>query len=52
MITSFFCQTASKLTSKLERKQLQTISDHVILMSESLETDIKIENETIMDHLW
>ena len=52
MITSFFCQKASKLTSKLETKQLQTISDHVILMSESLETNIKIENETITDHLW
>ena len=32
-------------------RQLQTISRNVILVSESLETDIKIENEAITDHL-
>ena len=52
MITSFSCQKASKLASKLKTTQLQTISDNVILMSESLQTDIKIENEAITDHLW
>ena len=36
MITSFLCQKASKETSKLKTKQLQTIYDHVILVSESL----------------
>ena len=33
-------------------KQLQTIYDNVILVSESLQTDIEIENEAIRDHLW
>ena len=33
-------------------KQLQTIYDNVILVSESLKTDIKIENEAIADNLW
>ena len=51
MITSFLCQKASKHTSKLKTKQLQTIYDHLIVVSESLETDIEIENQTITDHL-
>ena len=51
MITSFLCQKTSKQTSKLKTKQLQTISDNVILVSESLQTDIEIENEAITDHL-
>ena len=33
-------------------KQLQTIYDNVILVSESLQTDIEVENEEITDHLW
>ena len=52
MITSFFCQKASKQTSKLKTKQLQSIYESVILVSESLQTDIEIENEVITDHLW
>ena len=52
MITSLLCQKASKQTSKLETRQLQTIHDNVILVSESLQTDIEIENEAITDHLW
>ena len=52
MITTFLCQKASKQTSKLKTKQLQTIYDNVILVSESLQTDIKIENEAITNHLW
>ena len=52
MITSFLCQKASKQTSKLKTKQLQTIYDNVILVSEILKTDIKIGNEAITDHLW
>ena len=52
MITSFFCQKASKETSKLKTKQLQTIYDNVILVSGRLQTDIQIENEEITDHLW
>ena len=52
MITSFLCEKASKQTSKLKMKQLQTIYDHVILVSESLQTDIEIENEAITDHWW
>ena len=32
-------------------EQLQTIYDNVILVSESLQTDIKIEREAITDHL-
>ena len=52
MITSIFGQKASKQTSKLKTKQLQTINDNIILVSESLQTDIEIENEAITDHLW
>ena len=52
MITSFLCQKASKQTSKLKTEQLQTIYANVILVSESLQTDIEIENEAITDHLW
>ena len=52
MITSFFCQKASKQTSKFKTRQLQTIYDNVILVSENLQTDIEIENEAITDHLW
>ena len=52
MITSLSCQTASKQISKLKTKQLQTIYDNIILVSESLQTDIKIENEAITDHFW
>ena len=33
-------------------KQLQTIYDNVIFVSESLQTDIEIGNEAITDHLW
>ena len=33
-------------------KQLQTIYNNVILVSESLQTDIEIEIEAITDHLW
>ena len=51
MITSFLCQKASKQTSKLKTIQLQTIYNNVILVSESLQTDIEIENEAITDHL-
>ena len=32
-------------------KQLQTIYDNVIPVSESLQSDIEIENEAITDHL-
>ena len=52
MITSFLCQKASQNTSKLKTKQLQTISDQVILVSESLQTDIETINEAITDPLW
>ena len=52
MITSFLCQKDSKQTSKLKTNQLQSIYDNVILVSESLQTDIEIENEAITDHLW
>ena len=31
---------------------LQTIYDNVILVSESLQTAIEIENKEITDHLW
>ena len=44
MITLLLCQKASKQTSKLKSKELQTVYDNVILVSESLQTDIKIEN--------
>ena len=50
MIMSFLCQKASKQTSKLKTKELQTVYDNVILVSESLQTDIEIENEAITDH--
>ena len=33
-------------------KQLQTIYDNIILVSERLQTDIKIENEAITDNWW
>ena len=33
-------------------KEIQTVYDHVILVSESLQTDTEIENEAITDHLW
>ena len=33
-------------------KQLQTIYDYIILLSEIVLTDNEIENEAIMDHLW
>ena len=52
MIKSFLCQKASKQTSKLKTKQLQTLYDNVILVSESLQTEIEIENHEIMDHWW
>ena len=52
MIVSFLCQKATKHTSKLKTKQLKTIYDKVIVVSESLQTDIEIENEEITDHLW
>ena len=51
MITSFLCQKASKKKSKLKTIQLQTIYNNVILVSESLQTDIEIKNESITDHL-
>ena len=49
---SFLYQKASKQTSKLKMKKLQTIYDKVILVSERIQTDIKIENEAITDLLW
>ena len=52
MITSFLHKKASKQTSKLKMRQLQTIYDNAILVSESLQTDIDIENEAITDHVW
>ena len=51
MITSFLCQKASKQTSKLKAKQLQSLYDHLILVLESLQTDIEIKNQAITDHL-
>ena len=33
-------------------RQLKTIYDNVILLSENLQTDIEIKNEAITDHLW
>ena len=33
-------------------KQLKTIYDNDIVVSESHQTDIEIENEAITDHLW
>ena len=33
-------------------KQLQTMYYNIILVSETLQTDIEIENEAITDHLW
>ena len=32
-------------------KQLGIIDDNIILVSDSLQTDIEIENEAIADHL-
>ena len=49
---SYLCQKASKQTSNLKMKQLQTTYDNIILLSEIVLTDIEIENEAIMDHLW
>ena len=54
MTTLFLCQKESKQTSKLKTRQLQTIYDNVILVSESLQTDIEIENKklkTIYDNV-
>ena len=33
-------------------KQIQTIYDNIIFVSESVLTDIEIENEPITDHWW
>ena len=52
LVTSFLCQKVPTQTWKLKRRQVQTIYDNVILVSESLQTDIKIENEAVTDHLW
>ena len=52
MMMSFMCQKASKLTSKLKTMQLETIYYNIIVVSESLQTDIEIENQAITDHLW
>ena len=52
MIKSFLCQKASKQTSKLKMKQLLTLYNNVFLVSESLQTDIKIEIHAIIYHLW
>ena len=52
MIISFLCQKAYKQTSKLKTKLLQTIYNDVILVSQGLKTDSKIENEAITDNLW
>ena len=52
MITSLLCQKASKQTSKFKTKELQTLYYNVILLSESLQTDMEIENGAITDHLW
>ena len=49
---SFLWKKASNLTLNFKSKQLQIIFDKVILVSESLQTDIEIENEAITDHLW
>ena len=49
---SFLCKKASKQTSKLKTKQLETIYDNIILVSESHHTDIEIENEGVTDRLW
>ena len=52
MITLFLCQKASKQTSKLKMRQLQTIYDNIILVSESIQTDIENENSAITENLW
>ena len=52
MITLFLSQKASKQTSKLKTKQLQTIYDNIILVSQSLQMVIEIENKATTDHLW
>ena len=49
---SFLCQRASKQTSKFKTKQLQNIYDNVILVSESIQTDIEIQNKTVTRHFW
>ena len=41
-IRSILCQIASKETSKSKMKQLHSMYDIVILVSESLQTDIEI----------
>ena len=51
MTRSFLCQKVSKQTSELKTRQLQTIYHNIILVSESLQTDIEIEKEAITDHL-
>ena len=52
MITSFLCQKDSEQISKLKTKQLQNIYDNVILVSESIQTDIEIQNKTVTGHFW
>ena len=52
MIISFLCQKASKQTSKLKTKLLQTIYNDVILVSQGLQIYIEIEKKTVTDHLW
>ena len=49
---SFLCKKASKQTSKLKMRKVQTICRNVILLSESLQTDIELENESITDNVW
>ena len=48
---SFLCQKASKKTSKLKTKQLKTLYDNVILLPESLQTEIETENDAVTDPL-
>ena len=52
MINSLLWPKASKHTSKLKTKPVQIIYDNAILVSDSLQTDIEIENKAITDHLW
>ena len=52
IITSYLCQKASKQALEMKTKQLETIDDNIILVSETLQTDIEIENEASTDHLW
>ena len=46
MTTSFLCQKEFKQISKLETRQLQTIYENVILVSEGLQTDIEIDKRS------